>query len=205
MVSFCCLRVTSRANALRLSKRENGSRFSGSCPIRPPTERRARNRPADRFRTALPCAARPAWRSGSPGPRLQPRKRKLRTQAECPDPRCGPSLDRRGDAGFRIEMVDENDPPAGFDHVPRRVLQDGIPNRDLGLTVSKARPQRRRDHKNRIERRSVFAVMNVHKSALSDKFRNKQLALFPFCPYQGLAVASCEAAVAGGINTKTTA
>src|ERR1700736_577507 len=45
-------------------------------------------------------------------PRLQPRKRKFGPQPQLPGALRGPSLDRRGDAFFRIEMVDEDDPPA---------------------------------------------------------------------------------------------
>src|SRR5439155_13617984 len=49
------------------------------------------------------------------GPRLQPRKREFRPQPQLAGALPGPSLDRCGDAFFRIQMVNE-DPPARLHH-----------------------------------------------------------------------------------------
>jgi hypothetical protein len=51
-----------------------------------------------------------------PRPGLLPRERKFGPQAQVADAPGDPSLDRCGDAGFRIEMIDEDDPRAGPHH-----------------------------------------------------------------------------------------
>ena len=49
-------------------------------------------------------------------PCLQSRERKFGAQAQRPGPLRGPALDRGGNTCFRIEMVNEDDPPAGLHH-----------------------------------------------------------------------------------------
>src|ERR1700688_999991 len=68
----------------------------------------------------------PEWRYLAPfdevgilvrlSPCLQSREREFGPQAQRPGTLRGPPLDRRGDACFRIEMVNEDDPPARLHH-----------------------------------------------------------------------------------------